>query len=97
MYPNENTDVSDDLSQGLTFEQISQAIDVVQGKKTGEADEIAAGETLCIMPSDFVDTICRQAEHEAMVKRLIAGYVDFTVKIKPASALIANFDINKYV
>jgi hypothetical protein len=38
-----------------------------------------------------------QADHEAMVKKLIAGYLDFPGKMKPVPAMVANFDINKYV
>jgi len=48
------------LSQGLTFEQISHAVDVVEGKKSGEKDEYFAGETLSVMPDDFLNMICMQ-------------------------------------
>ena len=92
-YPIEDTD----LSQGLSYEQIGHAIDVVEGKKSGENEKIAAGETLCIMPEDFLNTICAQADNEAMVKRLIACYVDSVGKIKPIPAVVTEFDINRYV
>ena len=97
MYPNENTDVSDDLSQGLTFEQINHALDVVEGRKSGENEEYLAGETFAIMPTDFLSMICMQTDHETMVKKLIAGYLDYPGKIKPVPAPVANFDINIYV
>jgi hypothetical protein len=87
----------DDLSQGLTFEQIGHAIDVVEGRKAGEHDEHLAGETLSNMPSDFLDVLCKQADYEVMVNRLIDGYLDFPAKMKPAPVSLANFDINKYV
>ena len=87
----------DDLSQGLTFEQIGHAIDVVEGRKAGEHDEHLAGETLSNMPSDFLDVLCKQADYEVMVNRLIDGYLDFPTKMKPAPVSLANFDINKYV
>jgi len=86
-----------DLSQGLTFEQISHALDVVEGKKSGETDEYLAGETFSNMPTDFLDMICMQSDHEAMVKKLITGYLDFPDKMKPVRVSIENFDINKYV
>jgi hypothetical protein len=96
-YRNDDVDLSGEFSQGLTYQQISQAIDVVQGKTYGENDEIAAGETFSFMPSDFLDMICTQVEHESIVKRLISCYVDAVGKVKPAPALVANFDINNYV
>ena len=97
MYPNENPDASDDLSQGLTFEQINHALDVVEGRKSGENEEYLAGETFAIMPTDFLSMICMQTDHETMVKKLIAGYLDYPGKIKPVPAPVANFDINIYV
>jgi hypothetical protein len=96
-YRNDDADLQGEFSQGLTFEQISHAVEVVQGGKTGETEELLAGETLTVMPTDFLDMICMQADHEAMVKKLIAGYLDFPGKMKPVPVLVANFDINKYV
>ena len=96
-FSEENSDTEGDLSQGLTFEQIGNAIDVVKGIKSGENDELLAGETFSIMPTDFLDVICMQSDHEAMVKKLITGYLDFPQKMKPIPAMVANFDINKYV
>jgi hypothetical protein len=96
-YAGDNADVSDEFSQGLTFEQISQAVEVVHGRKSGETEELLAGEALNFMPSDFLDVICMQADHEAAVKKLIAGYLDFPGKMKPIPVTVANFDINNYV
>ena len=96
-YQNVNMDEADDLSQGLTFEQIGHAVEVIEGRKSGESDEYFAGETLTLMPSDFLSVICMQADYEAMVKKLIAGYFDFPCTMKPIPAQIANFDINNYV
>ena len=95
-YANDDVDNSGDFSQGMTFQQISHAIDVVERKKTGEDEELIAGETLNLMPSDFLTTICMQPEYENMVKNLIAGYVDLIGK-KPKPVVIVDFDINKYV
>jgi len=81
----------------LTFEQISHAVEVVEGKKSGENNEYFAGETLSVMSDDFLNMICMQENYEAKVKKLIAGYLDFPGKMKPVPVLVANFDINKYV
>jgi hypothetical protein len=93
MYPDDNME----LSQGLTFEQISHAVEVVEGKKSGENEEYFAGETLAVMPNDFLNMICLQENYEAKVKKLIAGYLDFPGKMKPVPAVVANFDIKNYV
>ena len=92
-----NLNTEGGLSQGLTFEQISHAIDVIEGKKSGERDEYFAGMTFSFMPDDFINAVCMQADREAMVKKLIADYVDFPDKMKPERAALASFDINKYV
>ena len=92
-----NVNTEGDLSQGLTFEQIGHALDVVEGKKSGETDEYLAGEVFSMMPADFLNVICAQPDHEAMVKKLIAGYLDFPDKMKPVRVAIENFDVNKYV
>ena len=95
-YASEDVDATGEFSQGLTYQQISHAIDVVEGKKSGENDELIAGETLNLMPSDFLNTICMQPEYENMVKKLISGYVDLIGK-KPKPAVMVDFDINQYV
>jgi len=96
-YANDDVDTTGDFSQGLTYQQISHAIDVVEGKKSTENDELIAGETLSVMPSDFLNMICRQADHENNVKKLLANYVDSVGKIKPQPAPVKNFDIKRYV
>ena len=96
-YSGKDMDLEGNLSKGLTYQQISDAIDVVEGRKTGEKDEYFAGETFAVMPDDFLNMICMQADHETMVKKLIAGYLDFPDNMKPVSVLAANFDINNYV
>ena len=96
-YANNDMDTTGCLSQGLSYEQISHAIDVVQGKKTGKNDEAIAGETFSIMPTGFLDMICMQTDHEIMVKKLIDCYVDSVGKMKPVSESVKDFDINKYV
>ena len=96
-FSGQNVNPEDVLSQGLTFEQISHAIEVVDGKKSGETDEYLAGQTFSMMPTDFLEVICGQPEHEAKVKKLISGYLDFPDKMKPVRVAISDFDINKYV
>ena len=59
-YSGEPTDLEGNFSQGLTYQQISEAIDVVEGRKTGKTEEHLAGETFTVMPDDFVNMIqCR--------------------------------------
>ena len=70
---------------------------MIEGKKSGERDEYFAGMTFSFMPDDFINAVCMQADREAMVKKLIADYVDFPDKMKPVRESIENFDINKYV
>jgi hypothetical protein len=96
-FQNVDMDASDYLSQGLTFEQIGHAVEVVEGRKSGEADEYLAGETFSLMPPDFMTVICMQADREAMVKKLMAGYLDFPDKMKPVPVEVTDFDINNYV
>jgi len=81
----------------LTYQQISQAIDVMEGKKSGVNEELIAGETFSLMPSDFLDLICLQTNYEMMVKSLIAGYENSIENMKPIPATVADFDIKNYV
>ena len=92
-----DTGSANHLSQGLTFEQINHALDVVEGRKHGENNEYFAGETFSVMPSDFLTVICMQADYESAVKKLMAGYLDFPGKMKPVKASVESFDISKYV
>ena len=90
----DSNSTTDELSKGLTFEQISHALEVVEGRKSGENDAQLAGETFSIMPDDFLNVICMQPTHEEKVKRLISCYVD---AIGKPPVTVADFDINKYV
>jgi len=96
-YANDDMDISGDFSQGLTFQQISHAIDVIEGKKFAEDDALIAGEALSVMPSDFLNMICQQVDHENNVKKLLACYVDAVGKIKPKPTTVSHFNISKYV
>jgi hypothetical protein len=90
-------DAPDELSQGLTFEQIGHALDVVEGRKSGETDEYLAGQAFSIMPDDFLNVICMQADRESLVKKLIDGYLNASGNMKPVPATVADFDISRYI
>ena len=96
-FRNDDVDIPEVFSQGLTYQQISQAIDVMEGKKSGVNEELIAGETFSLMPSDFLDLICLQTNYEMMVKSLIAGYENSIENMKPIPATVADFDIKNYV
>lgn len=87
----------DELSQGLTFEQIGHALDVVEGRRRGETDKYLAGQAFSVMPDDFLNVVCMQADRESMVKKLIDGYLNAPVNVKPVPAAVAGFDISKYI
>ena len=74
-FANDDTDISGDFSQGLTYQQICHAVDMVHGKKSGEDDEIMAGKILSFMSFDFLDVICKQVDHENNVKKLLACWM----------------------
>jgi hypothetical protein len=95
-YRNDDVDLANGFSQGLTYQQISQALDVIEGRKSGENEELIAGETVFLMPSDFLDMICMQTNHENMVKRLISNYENAVGNMKPIP-VITDFDIKNYV
>ena len=52
-FRNDDVDIPEVFSQGLTYQQISEALEVVDGRKTGEDEELVAGEILSMMPSDL--------------------------------------------
>jgi hypothetical protein len=98
-YRSNDLDVTGEISQGLTFQEISQAIDVVEGRKSGETEELLAAETLTLMPNEFLDMICMQANNESVVKKLIDSYVYSIGKVKPVpvATQLSDFDINQFV
>ena len=88
-------DSSGELSQGLTFEQISQALEVVKGEKNEEDEQVKAGETLSLMTDEMLEVITMHENNAFIVNKLISLYVDHPNKRKPKT--IEGFDIDKYV
>ena len=91
------------VSTGLTYEQISRTIEVVQGKKMNEADRLDAARTLFeVQGSDLYDLLLMQAENEAVIERLLKENLDNAGEIPAAISgkkrrEIEDFDMDKYV
>jgi hypothetical protein len=94
---NFDVDIPEVFSQGLTYQQISQALEVVDGRKTGEDEELDAGETLSMMPSDLLNVICMQTDYEKMVEKLVSGFEKSVGNMKPKPVTVADFNIKNYV
>ena len=94
---------SEFTSSGLTYDQIVQALEVVQGKATSDSSKTAAARILYeINGSDLFDFLTTQAENEAMIERLLKENLDDTGEILPESEKkkrkeMTDFDIEKYV
>ena len=73
-------DVSDDLSQGITFEQISHAVNALEGDNTNEADRIKAGETFYNMSVDMLAFLNKQENYLNKVEELIGVFIDASGK-----------------
>lgn len=91
------------VSTGMTYEQISEALDLVQGKKTSDAVRGATARILYeIRGSDVFDFLASQAENEMMIERLLKENLDDTGEIlsetgRRQQRKIEEFDIKKYV
>jgi hypothetical protein len=91
------------VSTGMTYEQISQALDVVRGKQTDETDKTETARILYeIQGSDVFDFLAAQAENEAMIGKLIKENIDNDGVSPPENARkqrqeIAEFDMDRYV
>jgi hypothetical protein len=99
-----DTDVdSEVVSTGMTYEQISEALEVVQGKKTDDADKLAAARTLYeVQGSDLFNFLTVQAENEAIIEKLLKENLDNAAdpadgNIKKQQRKIEEFDMGKYV
>ena len=94
---------SEFTSSGLTYDQIAQALEVVQGKTTSDSDKTAVARILYeIDGSDLFDFLTTQAENEAMIERLLKDNLDDTGEILPENEKkkrkeMTDFDIEKYV
>jgi hypothetical protein len=90
-------------SSGMTYEQISQALDVVQGKSTDDAGRQTAARILYeVEGSDLFNFLTAQAENEALVEKLIRenidnGGVPFSESTRKQRRNRKEFDMDKYV
>jgi hypothetical protein len=90
-------------STGMTYEQISEALDVVQGKRTDAAGRLAAAQTLYeVRGSDLFDFLAAQAQNEALVEKLIKENMDSDGGRIPQNRWkrkreTAEFDMDRYV
>lgn len=84
-----------ELNQGLTFEEIGHAIDLVKADKREERDVAKAGKTFALMPQNFVDVICSNSMYSERVDALIKTYVEGSLSKKSSNT--QNFRIEDYV
>jgi hypothetical protein len=91
------------VSTGMTYEQISEALDVVQGKKTdGAAKSTAARILYEVEGSDLFNFLSAQAANEAIVERLLKENIDNAGVSLPENrrkrtSKADEFDMGKYV
>jgi hypothetical protein len=91
------------VSIGMTYEQISEALDVVQGKKTDNASKITAARILYeVEGSDLFNFLSAQAENEEIVERLLKENIDNVGVSLPENkrkrtSKADEFDMGKYV
>lgn len=92
-----------EISTGMTYEQISVALDVVQGKQAGDAHRSATARILYeVQGSDLFNFLETQAENELMIERLLKEHLDSSGELKPENIRkkrleIEEFDMDKYV
>jgi hypothetical protein len=89
-------------STGMTYEQISQALDVMQGRQTDEAGRQVAARILYeVEGSDLFNFLTAQAENEALVEKLIKENIDNNIPLsentKKKQRDRKEFDMDKYV
>jgi len=90
------------ISTGMTFEQLADTLDVVQGKKTGTDGLQAAARILYeIRGSNLFDFLAAQAENEQVIERLLRENLDDAGNPLPETGRkrrkMEAFDMNKYV
>ncbi|MDR1717667.1 MAG: DUF4122 domain-containing protein [Prevotella sp.] len=93
------------VSTGMTFEQISQALDVVRGRRTDEAGKASAAHILYeTAGSDVFDFLAAQAENEAIIEKLLKESLDAGGASSPENKHIQSqrrdmeeFDMGRYV
>ncbi|MDR1341331.1 MAG: DUF4122 domain-containing protein [Prevotellaceae bacterium] len=89
-------------STGMTYQQISEALDVMQGKPMDQAGQQAVARILHeIEGSDLFNFLTAQAENEAMVEKLLRENIDGGSILFSESTgkhkEIETFDMDKYV
>ena len=91
------------LSTGMTYEQISGVLDVVQGKKTKDKEKLTAARILYeVQGGELFDFLAAQAENEAIIERLLKENLDdaediFAENRKKRRRETVEFDMEKYV
>jgi hypothetical protein len=91
------------VSTGMTFEQISEALDVVQGRQKDEAGKTATARILYeIEGSELFDFLAAQAENEAIIEKLLKENLDNNSVSPPENIRkrkrdTEEFDMTKYV
>ena len=92
-----------DFFTGMTFDQLSSAIDVISGNKTDREEVKEAALFLYeIHGSEVFDFLTSQAENEQIIEKLMKDYLDSDGKmivedVRKKRPEIENFDIGKYV
>jgi hypothetical protein len=90
-------------STGMTYQQISEALDMMQGKPTDKSGQQATARILHeIEGSDLFNFLTAQAENEAVVERLIRENIDsgntpLSGNTKRQHRSKKEFDMDKYV
>jgi hypothetical protein len=91
------------VSSGMTFEQIAEALDVVQGRQRDEAGQTAAARILYETEgSELFDFLAAQAENEAIIEKLLKEHLDSDGLPAPDNRrkrrqAREEFDMTKYV
>jgi hypothetical protein len=90
-------------STGMTYEQISETLDAVRGKRTDDTAQSTAARILYeVQGSDLFNFLTAQAENEAMVEKLIRENIDndgvsLSENTKKQRRDMKEFDMGKYV
>ena len=90
-------------STGMTFEQISEALDVVQGRLADNAGKAATARILYETEgSDLFNFLAAQAENEALIEKLLRENLDDSRVPLPENTRkhkreMEEFDMGKYV
>lgn len=103
--PFEENDLPDlNFSSGMTYEDISNAVDVIKGEKRGEEDQRNAARLLYeVKQTDMMNFFSAQAGNMEVIELLLNENLDESGiplpqrNNKKSSISMTDFDINKYV